>query len=197
MSFSEKLISPPDTDMDSSIPRQSILSRIQEMTGIDPAHCYQCGKCSAGCPMASEMDLKTNEIIRLLQLDVRDRLLSSESIWMCLTCETCTTRCPNLFDPAVVIDALREIVLREYPSFVPRRIAAFHSAFLDQIRTHGRVFEFGLVASYKMRSGVLFADVDSVPGMLARGKLALTPKRIRGLQELRRIFDQCATEKTR
>ena len=84
-----------------------------------------------------------------------------------------------------------------YPDFVPRRIAAFHSAFLDQIRTHGRVFEFGLVASYKMRSGVLFADVDSVPGMLARGKLALTPKRIRGLQELRKIFDQCATEKTR
>jgi heterodisulfide reductase subunit C2 len=196
MNSPEKPVTAPlDTTVDSSTHRQSILSRIQEITGIDPATCYQCGKCSAGCPMASEMDLKTNEIIRLLQLDVRERLLSSESIWMCLTCETCTTRCPNMFDPAVVIDALREIVIKEYPDFVPRRIAAFHTAFLDQIRTHGRVFEFGLVASYKMRSGALFADVESVPGMLARGKLALTPKRIRGLRELRRIFDQCATEK--
>jgi heterodisulfide reductase subunit C2 len=181
----------------SSSPRQSLASRIQEMTGLDPASCYQCGKCSAGCPMASEMDLKTNEIIRLLQLDLPEGLLSSESIWICLTCETCTTRCPNLFDPAAMIDALREIVLKEHRDSVPRRIAAFHSAFLDQIRNHGRVFEFGLVASYKLRSGALFADVGSVPGMMARGKLALVPKRIRGLRELRRIFDKCAMEKPR
>jgi heterodisulfide reductase subunit C2 len=181
----------------STSPGQSLASQIQEMTHFDPACCYQCGKCSAGCPMASEMDIKTHGIIRLLQLDHRERLLSSESIWMCLTCETCTTRCPNLFDPAAVIDALREITLREYRDFVPRRIAAFHSAFLDQIRTHGRIFEFGLVASYKLRSGALFADVNSVPGMMARGKLAMTPKRIRGLRELRRIFDLCAVEKPR
>ena len=175
----------------------SLLSRIREVTRLDPALCYQCGKCSAGCPMASEMDLKTSEIIRLLQLDAQERLLSSESIWMCLTCETCTTRCPNLFDPAAIIDALREIIVKEHPDFIPRRIAAFHAAFLDQIRSHGRVFEFGLVASYKLRSGALFADVNSVPGMMARGKLALTPKRIKGLRELRRIFKKCAPERQR
>ena len=147
--------------------------------------------------MASEMDLKPHEIIRLLQLDIRERLLSSESIWMCLTCETCTTRCPNMFDPAAIIDALREIVMKEHSNTVPRRIAAFHTAFLDQIRANGRVFEFGLVASYKLRSGALLADVESVPGMMARGKLALAPKRIKGLKELRRIFDKCAAEKPR
>jgi len=178
-------------------PVRSLLSQIQDVTGLDPAKCYQCGKCTAGCPMASEMDLKTHEIIRLLQLDIRDRLLSSESIWMCLTCETCTTRCPNQFDPAAIIDALREIILKASPDSVPRRIAAFHAAFLDQIRTNGRVFEFGLVASYKLRSGALFADVDSVPGMLARGKLALTPKRIQGIREVRKIFEECATRKSR
>jgi heterodisulfide reductase subunit C len=145
--------------------------------------------------MASEMNLKTHEIIRLVQLDVRERLLTSESLWLCLTCETCTARCPNSFDPAAVIDALREIVLKEYPDFVPRRISAFHTAFLDQIRTHGRVFEFGLVAGYKMRSGALMSDVDSVPGMMVRGKLALAPKRIKGLRELRRVFDKCRMEK--
>ncbi len=178
-------------------PANSISALIQHITGLDPALCYQCGKCSAGCPMASEMDLKTHEIIRMLQLDIWDKPVSAESIWMCLTCETCTTRCPNQFDPAAVIDALREIALEEFPDFIPRRIAAFHAAFLDQIRTHGRIFEFGLVASYKLRSGALFADVDSLPGMLARGKLALTPKRIRGIREVRRIFDACALRKSR
>jgi heterodisulfide reductase subunit C len=173
---------------------QSLPAQVQKMTGLDPACCYQCGKCTAGCPMALEMGLKPHGIVRLLQLDARERLLSSESIWICLTCETCTTRCPNRFDPAAIIDALREVVLRESPDLAPRRIAAFHAAFLDQIRTHGRVFEFGLVASFKLRSRALLADVESVPGMLARGKLALVPTRIKGLRDLRRIFDKCAAE---
>ena len=170
----------------------SLLAAVKDATGLDPARCYQCGKCSAGCPMATEMEIKTHEIIRLLQLDRRERLLSTDSIWLCLTCETCTTRCPNEFDPAVVIDALREIALKERPDSVPRHIAAYHTSFLDQIRFYGRVFEFGLVASYKLRSGALFADVIAVPGMLTRGKLALTPRRIKGIKEVRRIFSKCA-----
>jgi heterodisulfide reductase subunit C len=169
----------------------SILAEIREQTGLDPARCYQCGKCSAGCPMAEEMDLVTHEMIRLLQLDRRERLLRSESPWLCLTCETCTTRCPNSFDPARVIDGLREIALHEAPAHIPRRIRAFHHCFLRQIRTHGRVFELGLVASFKLRSGALFNDVGSFPGMLRRGKLALKPKRIAGIADVRRIFDAC------
>jgi heterodisulfide reductase subunit C2 len=178
-------------------PQESLSSQIQNATGLDPAGCYQCGKCSAGCPMANEMELKTHQIIRLLQLDLGERLLSSESIWMCLTCETCTTRCPNQFDPAATIDALREIALKKAPNRVPKRISAFHAAFLDQIRAHGRVFEFGLVASYKLRGGDLFADVESVPSMLSRGKLSFAPKKIKGIKALRRIFEQCATEKSK
>jgi len=177
--------------------RISLLDEIQETTGLNATHCYQCGKCSAGCPMAPEMRLRTHEIIRLIQLDLREKLLADESLWMCLTCETCTARCPNEFDPAAVIDALRGIALREHPDRVPRKILAFHTAFLDQIRTHGRVFEFGLVASYKLRSGALFADVATVPGLLARGKLALAPRRVEGIDEVRKIFDKCKSGEER
>lgn len=89
----------PENSTVSSETIPSILSQVRQATGLDPADCYQCGKCSAGCPMASEMEIKTHEIIRLLQLDLRERLISAKSIWICLTCETCTTRCPNEFDP--------------------------------------------------------------------------------------------------
>ena len=183
----------PDPGQDVVASSPSLLAQIRNATGLDPARCYQCGKCSAGCPMAEEMDLKTHEIIRLLQLDRAERLLAAEAIWLCLTCETCTTRCPNNFDPAITIDALREAVLARKQTSAPRPIAAFHRAFLDQIRTHGRVFEFGLVASYKMKSGALFADVGAVPGMLRRGKLGFVPQRIAGIKEVRRIFAKCAT----
>src|SRR5512136_1417572 len=109
----------------------SLGAQVQKLTGLDPSHCYQCGKCSAGCPMAVEMDIKTHEIIRLVQLDRGERLFASDAIWMCLTCETCTTRCPNAFDPAATIDALREIATERCANAAPRRVAAFHRAFLD------------------------------------------------------------------
>jgi heterodisulfide reductase subunit C2 len=169
-------------------------AEVRRIAGLDPARCYQCGKCSAGCPMAEEMDLRTHQLVRLVQLDRRERLLRSDSLWLCLGCETCTTRCPNGFDPAALIDALREVVLRDQPNGVPRRIRAFHSAFLDQIHSHGRLFEFGLVVSFKLRSGALFDDVVTVPAMLKRGKLGFTPKRIKGIDEVRRIFAACQKE---
>lgn len=177
--------------------RQRLSEKIKEKSGLDTACCYQCGKCSAGCPMSGEMDLKTHEIIRLVQMDRGERLFASDAIWICLTCETCTTRCPNGFDPAAVMDALRETALAESPDGIPRRIGAFHSAFIDQIWTRGRVFEFGLVLSYKLRGGPLFSDIESVPAMLRRGKLSFRPDGIRGIKSLRRLFDRCEAEKSK
>jgi heterodisulfide reductase subunit C len=141
--------------------------------------------------MAEEMTLKPHQVLRLVQLDRRQRVFENESIWLCLTCETCTARCPNGFDPARAIDGLREMVLSLSPEAVPRRIRAFHESFLDQIRSHGRLFEMGLILSYKMKTGALFDDVGSAPAMLARGKLKFFPQTIHGIDEVRRIFDAC------
>jgi heterodisulfide reductase subunit C len=83
------------------------------------------------------------------------------------------------------------MALQEKPEGVPRKIRAFHQSFLDQIHAHGRVFEFGLVASYKLRSGALFDDIAAAPAMIARGKLAFSPNTIDGVGDVRRIFDAC------
>src|SRR5665648_812524 len=92
-----------------SAPSRTLAADILEATGINAATCYQCGKCSAGCPMASESDLRPHNVMRLVMQDRREAALADESIWLCLTCETCSARCPNACDPARVIDAVREM----------------------------------------------------------------------------------------
>jgi heterodisulfide reductase subunit C len=144
--------------------------------------------------MAAEMPMPVHQVLRLVQLGLRDDVLESESLWLCLTCETCTSRCPNGFDPARLMDALREISLaaRAEP---PKAIRAFHEAFLAQIRSNGRVHEMGLVAGFKLGGGPMLQDVTAAPGMLSRGKLSLLPHRIAGVGEVRRIFEACTPEK--
>ena len=170
---------------------ETLSSEIRALTGLNPARCYQCGKCSAGCPMAREMTLRPHDVMRLAMRGERDRIFDDESIWLCLTCETCTERCPNGCDPARTMDALREMALETSPGAPPRAVLAFHRAFLDQVRWTGRSFELGLVADYKLRTGALLQDVATAPGLVARGKLGFVPHPIDGVKEVRRIFEAC------
>ena len=171
--------------------RRTLAGEILEATGINAATCYQCGKCSAGCPMASESALRPHAVMRLVMQDRREQALTDESIWLCLTCETCSARCPNDCDPARVIDAVRELSIEAGSADMPRTISAFHKAFLEQIRSNGRLHEFGMVMDYKLRSGELMKEVTSAPGMLTRGKLSFRAERIEALDEIRRIFEKC------
>jgi len=171
--------------------RRTLSGEILEATGINAATCYQCGKCSAGCPMASESELRPHAVMRLVMQDRREQALADGSIWLCLTCETCSARCPNACDPARVIDAVRELSIEAGVADMPRTIAAFHRAFLQQIRTNGRLHEMGMVMEYKLRSGDLMKDVTSAPGMLSRGKLSFRAERIEGVDEIKRIFEKC------
>jgi heterodisulfide reductase subunit C len=145
--------------------------------------------------MGGEMALPPHDIMRLTLANDRERLFGDDSLWLCLTCETCSARCPNDVDPARVIDALRELAAAEGAEHAPRTIRAFHEAFLEQIRSTGRLSEVGLIMQYKLRSGALLQDVAEAPGMLRRGKLPLRAQRIRGVADVRRIMDACAGER--
>jgi len=87
--------------------------KVEELSGQNLLACYQCGKCSAGCPAVSEMDILPNQIIRYAQLGFKDELLRSKSIWICASCFTCNARCPKGINIAEVIEAIRQILLRK------------------------------------------------------------------------------------
>ncbi len=93
--------------------RGDFIKRVKDLTGQDPQQCYQCGKCSAGCPLAEEMDMAPHQIIRYLQLGEEAVLLGSETIWMCASCLMCATRCPKGYDLAKAMEALRTILTRK------------------------------------------------------------------------------------
>ncbi len=157
------------------------------LCGVDAARCYQCGKCSAGCPMAAETAVRPHDTLRRIQRD-DDRALRDPSIWLCIGCETCSTRCPNRVEPARAIDALRQLALERRVSGAPRALRAFHDAFLGEIRARGRVHEVGLVARYKLRGVDPLGDVAAAPGLAARGKLSFPSRPIRGRDEVERLF---------
>lgn len=93
--------------------RDSFVDKVQELSGQNLLACYQCGKCSAGCPAVSEMDILPNQIIRFAQLGLKEELLASRAIWICASCMTCNARCPKGINIAEVIEALRQILLRK------------------------------------------------------------------------------------
>jgi heterodisulfide reductase subunit C len=138
------------------------------------------------------MDLPPCQILRLLQLnfpELEEKALKSEGIWLCLACETCSTRCPQDVAIPKVMDFLRgEALRRSLAHPRSRDILAFHRAFLDSIRHTGRLYEVGLVADYKARSLHLLKDLGLARRMYVRGKLALLPHLIRNRRGMKDLF---------
>lgn len=93
--------------------KDPFVQKVQELSGQNLLVCYQCGKCSAGCPAVSQMDILPNQIIRFAQLGLKEELLQSKSIWICASCMTCNVRCPKGINIAEVFEAIRQILLRE------------------------------------------------------------------------------------
>lgn len=162
--------------------------------GIDVQACYQCGRCSAGCPVTQFFDLTVMEVVRLAAYGMEEPLLTSKTIWLCAACETCATRCPNDIEIAALMDVLRELALRKGVQPSEPRVAIFHRSFLQSIRHWGRAYEVGMIVGYKMRSGDLLGDMKLGLQMFAKGKLSLRPHSIKGKAEIEKIFSGLGKE---
>lgn len=155
---------------------------------IDVHACYQCGRCSSGCPVGDFFDVNVMEAVRLAAYGQEEKLLHSRTIWLCAACETCATRCPNEIEIAGLMDVLRELALRRGIAPAEPRIPLFHKAMLGSIKTFGRVWEIGMIGEYKVRSRDFAGDLRLGLTMFKKGKLKLLPHSIKGKSEVREIF---------
>ena len=89
------------------------VDQIKEISGVNPLKCMKCGKCSASCPSFNEMDIKPHQFVSYVQSGDIESLVKSKSLWKCLSCFACLERCPRDVKPAKLIDAARQMVVRE------------------------------------------------------------------------------------
>jgi heterodisulfide reductase subunit C len=170
----------------------NLASVLKEKTNVDVRQCYQCGKCSAGCPLTSEMDYPPNFLMRMIQTGdpkLEEKVLRSLTIWLCLSCEMCYSRCPMSVEIPMIMDFLREKSLQKKTTHPgAKRIIAFHKSFLKSIEKTGRLYEIGLIADYKSRVSDYLQDIMLAPAMFAKGKLHVFPDMIKDRKGMSTIF---------
>jgi heterodisulfide reductase subunit C2 len=175
-------------NLSSNVDREFI-KQVSQESGQNPSLCYQCGNCTAGCPYTQYFDYPVSQVMRLLQAGQKDTLLNSKAIWLCATCETCTTRCPCEIDVAGVMDTLRIIARRE-GRVSEKDIKLFYDTFLGSMKQFGRIYEVGILLGYNLKSGHLMADADLGPKVMSRGKIHFLPKKIKGAGKVAKIFER-------
>jgi len=149
--------------------------------------CYQCRKCAAGCPVSYAMDYKPAQLIHAIRLGMDDLVFSSKTVWLCASCETCTTRCPQEVDVAKVMDAVKIIALRRGVKPAVPQVASFYRAALANIKKCGRMFELGMIVGLKLRTFDFFKDAGLGMKMFRKRKLKMIPS-LTGSWSTWRIF---------
>jgi len=161
--------------------------------------CFQCRKCTTGCPVAFAMDLFPDEVIRMIIIGQREKVLSCQTIWICAACETCTTRCPNEVKIAELMDHLKEMAIREKVPCPKPQVLSFHETFLKNIEKRGRIFESTLLPAYllqsgqflrKWKDGTWLAELGLVWKLFSKGRIPLWPSKNKGSKEIGRIFTE-------
>lgn len=86
---------------------------IIRISGVNPRKCMKCGKCSGTCPSFEEMEYHPHQFVYMVEKGQIDKLMASKSIYKCLSCFACLERCPRNVEPAKLIEAVRQAVIRQ------------------------------------------------------------------------------------
>lgn len=169
----------------------SFLQEVVEETpyGERVKSCIQCGTCGGSCPNGAEMDYTPRGVINLINAGQREKVLSANTMWQCVSCYFCTSRCPHNIPITDVMYTLKRIAIREgygKDSDAP----ALAKAFTHYVDKYGRSFEMGLATRYHLLNRPIAAMKMGPMGMamFKRGRMALTPTKIRNIGQLQAII---------
>jgi heterodisulfide reductase subunit C len=166
--------------------REKLVERVE----ADVRECYQCGNCSAGCPAAFTFDYTPNQVMRMLQVGLVDRVLDSKAVQLCVQCLTCTARCPRNIDIAGIFEDLKTIATAQERD-VPEHAKTFNRAFMGAVARFGQLPEMYMMAMFytgTMNPKMAMGDMGLMLPMVAKRKLQFIPRRAKGAAEVSRIY---------
>lgn len=169
---------------------RGISARVKAISGIDISACLQCRKCTNGCPVSGFTSSSPSEIIKKLQLGAGEELLDSELIWTCASCATCFSRCPMEINMAEVIDALRAMAEARGAAKPEGNAPLMNRLLLGTIKRFGRTYDLGAMALYKAGTASYGKDLDKLPTILKKRKIALLPPHGADRKTVKRIFNK-------
>jgi heterodisulfide reductase subunit C2 len=169
-----------------------LISEIEKKANVSLNKCFQCKKCSVGCPVSGHIKTSPSEIIRRLQFGAGKELLATPLIWTCLSCDTCTARCPNGIDFAAVIDALRVLAVENNIAVPQGNAPLFNKLFLNTVKSYGRTYDLQMIGLHKVRTRNLKQDMDKFPTMLRKGKMAILPPSGANRSLAKKVFKRAA-----
>ena len=155
--------------------------------------CIQCGTCGGSCPSGADMEHTPRALFQMINDNLKEKVLKSNTPWYCVSCYYCMVRCPQDVHITDLMYSLKRLAIREgfYQTEALNKDASeFSETFIDYVENYGRSFEFGLATRYHLLHHPL--DMPKMApmgfGMLRRGRMSITPKRIKNLDSLKAIL---------
>ncbi len=179
--------------MHENLPKQvmTFLDQVVAITPADPhlEKCIQCGTCGGSCPSGPDMDHTPREIFAMVRAGMREPVLRSNTPWYCVSCYYCMTRCPQEVHVTDVMYSLKRMSVKA-KLFDDSTAPDFSKAFIRTVENYGRAFELGLMSQHMLRHNPfgVFKIADMGVGMVTKGRISFTPKRIKGIDGLKAIL---------
>jgi heterodisulfide reductase subunit C len=152
-------------------------------------HCLQCGSCGGSCPNGPDMEYTPRAIFAMIAANRRDEVLSSNTMWNCVSCYFCTSRCPQEIPITEIMYSLKRTAIAEGKAKAGDG-PALAKAFTYYVDKYGRSHEMGIATRYLMlnKPSSMLKGIGMGLGMFTRGRLALTPTKIKNVAQLQAVI---------
>ncbi len=176
----------------------NLVNEVIEAGGTNAQMCFSCGTCTGGCPAIYAMDYTPRQIIRMVDLGIKDKIFKSNTIWICAGCHTCSLRCPRGVEVSKVMSALKSIAIKHgYGADDDPSGPAWYKSFSEVTMRYGRIFEPELMLLFNIKKSKnpielirsMLKDAPLGIKMLKKGKLSLLPEKIKGKSHMKIIYE--------
>jgi len=165
----------------------SFRHEVEALCGQNINLCFQCSKCSAGCPLADRMDLKPAQVMHSIRLSREEAVLNSQAIWLCVGCETCSARCPQKVEPAAAMSAARILALRKGYKPSVKEVNIYYRGFVNNMYLNGKIHDASVAGITQLLTGQLISNLPLAWKLFVKGRVKLPPLPLGG-KGFRRLY---------